>query len=65
MKSDITIKANNTTQEINQKVLAKEGRVKRYRDRLKQLGQNRTFQKTKEILPASRGIMHKDIPTTG
>ena len=31
-------------EEINQKVLAKEGRLKRYRQRLKQYRQNRTFQ---------------------
>ena len=31
-------------EEINQKVLAKEGRVKRYRQRVKQYRQNRTFQ---------------------
>ena len=30
--------------EINQKVLAKEGRLKRYRQRVKQCRQNRTFQ---------------------
>ena len=31
-------------EEINQKVLAKEGRLKRYRQRVKQFRQNRTFQ---------------------
>ena len=31
-------------EEINQKVLAKEGRLKRYRQRVKQHRQNRTFQ---------------------
>ena len=31
-------------EEINQKVLAKEGRLKRYRQRVKQCRQNRTFQ---------------------
>ena len=35
-------------EEINQKVLAKEGRLKRYRQRLKQYRQNRTFQKKKK-----------------
>ena len=30
-------------EEINQKVLAKEGRLKRYRPRVKQYRQNRTF----------------------
>ena len=31
-------------EEINQKVLAKEGRLKRYQQRIKQYRQNRTFQ---------------------
>ena len=31
-------------EEINQKVLAKEGRLKRYRQKVKQNRQNRTFQ---------------------
>ena len=31
-------------EEINQKVLAKEGRLKRYQQRVKQYRQNRTFQ---------------------
>ena len=31
-------------EEINQKVLAKEGRLKGYRQRVKQYSQNRTFQ---------------------
>ena len=31
-------------EEINQKVLAKEGRLNRYRQRVKQYRQNRTFQ---------------------
>ena len=34
--------------EINLKVLAKEGRLKRYRQRFKQYRRNRTFQTTKE-----------------
>ena len=34
-------------EEINQKVLAKEGRLKRYRQRVKQYRQNRTFQNNK------------------
>ena len=33
-------------EEIYQKVLAKEGRLKRYRQRVKQYRQNRTFQNT-------------------
>ena len=35
-------------EEINQKVLAKEGRLKRYRQRVKKYRQNRTFQTAKE-----------------
>ena len=31
-------------EEINEKVLTKEGRIKRYRQRVKQYRQNRTFQ---------------------
>ena len=31
-------------EELNQKVLAKEGRLKRYRQRVKQYRQNRTFE---------------------
>ena len=41
-------------EEINQKVLVKEGRLKRYWDRIKQYRQNRTLKKTKIILPPSR-----------
>ena len=37
-------------EEINQKVLAKEGRIKRYRQRVKQYWQNRTFQNNKRKL---------------
>ena len=45
-------------EEINQNVLAKEGRLKRYRQRVKQNRQNRTFPKQlKEILPTSCGEM--------
>ena len=36
-------KNNSTTEEINQKVLTKEGRLKRYRQRVKQYKQNRIF----------------------
>ena len=39
-------KSNSKLEEINQKVLAKEGRLKRYRQRVKQCRQNRTFQNT-------------------
>ena len=38
------LEQNMQLEEINQKVLAKEGRLKRYRDRAKQCRQNRTFQ---------------------
>ena len=41
--------------EINHKVPAKDGRLKRYRQRVKQYRQNQTFQKIKEILPTTRG----------
>ena len=36
-------------EEINQKLPAKEGRLKRYRDRIKQNRQNRTFQNNEKI----------------
>ena len=36
--------------EINQNVLAKEGRLKRYRDRVKQCRQNRAFQNNERKL---------------
>ena len=35
-------------EEINQKVLAKEGKLKRYRARVKQYKQNRTLKKTRK-----------------
>ena len=35
-------------EEINQKILAKEGIVKKYQDRVKQYKQNKTFQIMKE-----------------
>ena len=37
-------------EEINQKVLAKEGRLKRFRERVKQYRQNRTFQNNERKL---------------
>ena len=37
-------------EEINQKILAKEGRLKRYRQRVKQYRQNRTFQNNERKL---------------
>ena len=52
--------------EINQKLQVKEGRPKRYRDRIKQYKQNKRFQNSnKKILPINRGRMHDYIPTTG
>ena len=53
-------------EEINQKVLAKEGRLKRYRQRVKHYRQNRTFPKQrKEILSTIGREWHENIPTTG
>ena len=37
-------------EEIEQKVLAKEGRIKRYRQKVKQFRQNRTFQNNEREL---------------
>ena len=42
-------------EEINQKVLAKEGRLKRYRQRVKQYRQNRTFQNNERKFNPQRG----------
>ena len=50
---------------INQKVPVIEGKLKRYRNRIKQYRQNRTFHDNEKILPTSRGRWHEDIPTTG
>ena len=50
-------------EEIYQKVLAKEGRLKRYRQRVKQYRQNRTFQNNERKLHQQLG--GDDIPTTG
>ena len=36
-------------EETNQKILAKEGRLKRYQDKTKQYRQNRTFQNNEKI----------------
>ena len=40
---------------INRKVLAKEGRLKRYRQRVKQYRQNRTFQKQRKKILSTTG----------
>ena len=42
------IKQTTHLEEINQKLVAKEGRRKRYRDRVKQYRQNRTFLKNEK-----------------
>ena len=42
-------------EEIHQKVLAKEGRLKRYRQRVKQYRQNRTFQNNKKKILSTIG----------
>ena len=42
--------------EINQEVLAQEGRLKRYQDRIKQYKQNGTFPKNKKQIPHQRGV---------
>ena len=51
-------------EEINQKVLAKEGRLKRYRQRVKQYKQNRTFQNNERKF-YQHMEWHENIPTTG
>ena len=45
----------NQLEEINQKVLAKEGRLKRYRQRVKQYRKNRTFQNNERKFYQQRG----------
>ena len=42
-------------EEINQKILVKEGRLKRYRQRVKQYRQHRTFQNNKRKFYQQRG----------
>ena len=50
-------------EEINQKVLAKEARLKRYRDRIKQYRQNRTFQNNeRKFYPQVGGKITKINP---
>ena len=52
-------------EEINQKILAKEGRLKRYRDRVKQYDQNRIFQNNeRKFYQQVDGKCTKDISTT-
>ena len=48
-------------EKINQKILAKEGKLKRYRDKVKQYKQNKTFQNN-EIKFYQ---MYEDKPITG
>ena len=53
-------------EEINQKILAKEGRLKRYRQRVKQYRQNRTFQNNERKFDQQLGGSDtKTVPTTG
>ena len=53
-------------EKINQKISAKEKRLTRYPDRIKQCKQNKTFlKKRKKILPTNRWRMHVNKPTTG
>ena len=53
-------------EEINQKVLAKEGILKRYRQRVKQYKKNWTFQNNeRKFYQQLRGYDKKNIPTTG
>ena len=47
-KTTQQLKQNIKLEEINKKALAKEGSLKRYRDKIKQYKQNRTFKKKKE-----------------
>ena len=55
-KSDTTNKkTNNKLEDINQKVLVKEAKLKKYQDRIKPYRQNRTFQNNEKILPMNRG----------
>ena len=53
-RNKITVKL----EEINQKVLAKEGRLKRYRQRVKQYRQNRTFQNNERKFYQHFGGVH-------
>ena len=65
MRKATELKQTITIVEINEKVMVKEGRLKRYRDRIKQYKKKTRHSKiTKKILPPSRGRMHDDIPTT-
>ena len=50
-------------EEINQNIWAKEGRLKRYLDKVKQYKQTWYF-KTMTTILTSRGRWHIDIPTT-
>ena len=52
-------------EETKQKVLVKEGRLKRYRDRTKQYKQQDIPKQRKKILPASTRRIDEDISATG
>ena len=58
------IKQSIQLKEINQKILAKEGRLRRYRDRINNALKTEHSKTITKILPQFRGRMHEDIPTT-
>ena len=55
----IIIKLTIQLEEINQKVLAKEGRLKRYRQRVKQYRQNRTYENNERKIYQQLGDYNK------
>ena len=64
MKKERQIKRKIKLEETKQKILAKEGRIKRNRDRIQHTKQDVPKQR-KKILRTSRGRMSEVIPTTG
>ena len=52
-------------EEMNQKVLAKEGRLKKYRQKVQQYRPNRTFQNKERKFYQQVGGDDKNIATTG
>ena len=63
-KSNAKIKTNHATRNKKKNVLVKEGRVKRYQDRIKQQRQTEHSKTMKETSTMSRERMHEDIPQT-
>ena len=57
------VKQTRQLEEINQRLLAKEGCLKRCRDKAKQYIQTKHSKTTKKNLPASWERRHKDITT--